>query len=253
MLKVLIVGKSNVGKSTLFNTLIRRKLAIVDKSSGTTRDFVVGRAVYKNLNFDFIDSAGIGFLKEEVYQKAKERVLSILNDVDFILFVVDGKTQPTHEDFYIHTILSKIFEKVALVINKVDNEKILYNVFAYSKLKYDYTFIVSALLKKGIEEIYEFLYERFKDKEHLQEEENSNPIKAGIIGKRGVGKSSYINALLNSEVRLVSSKSPTTRDIGVLKYYIFNTDFAIYDTPGLFKKKSKETVPDIIAMNRVFN
>ncbi len=252
MIKILIIGRPNVGKSTLFNALIRKKLAIVEKSSGTTRDFVFGEYTHSNLYFNFIDSAGIGFYKNEIYEKAKEQIFNILDSADFVLFVVDGKTPPTHEDFYIKNILSKmIHNKVALVINKIDNEKILPNIYEYNKLKCDYMFVVSALMRKGLEEIYEFLYQRFKDRAQEEKEENANIIKIGIIGKRGVGKSSYINAIFNKEVRLVSSKPPTTRDIGVFKYHIFNTNFALYDTAGLFKYKNSNDTTDVIAMKKV--
>ncbi len=252
MIKVLIVGRPNVGKSTLFNALVNRNLAIVDSAPGTTRDLVYAFHTYKNVCFNFIDSAGIGFKGMEIYKKANKQTLDILNSIDFILFVLDAKSQLVDEDFYINNLLSKnVFEKTALVINKVDNDKVLSDIYELSKFKYNYTFLTSAVHKKGIQEIKDFLYIKFRGVDTVPRKKDEY-IRVAIIGKRGVGKSSYINAILGKEIRLVSSKSPTTRDIGVFEYSIFNTNFTLYDTAGLFKIKGNIDSPEFHAIRKVY-
>ncbi|WP_126992516.1 ribosome biogenesis GTPase Der [Thermosipho globiformans] len=241
---VLIVGKSNVGKSTLFNKLIGYKKSIVDDKEGVTRDAVSGRVSYYNKTFNIVDTGGIFENPEDdIINKSKDLTLKMLNEADLILFVIDAKNGITSEDYYLADIIRKSNNDVILVSNKSESEKrVQNNLPDIYKLGFGDPIFVSAEQGKNIDTLIEKIVNVLESKglsleENLKEE--SQPIiRVSFIGRPNAGKSTLFNSILNKERVLVTPIPGTTRDSVDELVTINGKKYLFVDTAGL-RRKSK--------------
>jgi len=244
--KVLIVGKANVGKSTLFNRIIGEKKSIVHDLPGVTRDFVYGETEWDGVSFTVIDTCGI-FENAQSYieEKQKSLIFQSREEAALILFVVDGRNGLTSEDFYIADNLKRYSNKVILVANKAEN----YDKFEIEvkpelySLGFGDIIPVSAEHNRNItellDEIVNFLVKHeltsfIEDAEQTSEE----IIKVAIVGRPNVGKSSLFNSIIGIERALVSEIPGTTRDSIDYEVEIEGQKFSFIDTAGLRKKST---------------
>ena len=229
---VCLIGKPNVGKSTIFNRLIKEKKAIILDTPGITRDRIYGTCTYKDKSFHLIDTGGIDLGKDDFNEDIKAQASLAIEESDIILFVVDGKEDLSANDFKVRDMLIKSDKEVIVVVNKVDNEKRNDNIYAFYELGFEKIFPVSGEHNLGFREL---LDEVTKDM-NPTEEKVDDILKFCLIGRPNVGKSSLINALLNEERVIVSDVAGTTRDAVDTKFRYEGEDYIAIDTAGLRKK-----------------
>ncbi|WP_448376688.1 ribosome biogenesis GTPase Der [Fervidobacterium sp.] len=239
---VLIVGKSNVGKSTLFNKLIGKRKSIVADEEGTTRDAVVDRVLYYDKSFLLVDTCGIFEGKEdEIYEKSKEFTLKALQESDLILFVVDGKNGLSSEDYTIAEMLRKSQVDIILIANKSESEKNYTKVYPdLFALGFGEPFPISAEQSKNLDELIELVIQKLEEKGYDLNAETKidNLIRVTIAGKPNAGKSSLFNMIVNEERALVTPIAGTTRDTIDDIVKLGDKNYLFVDTAGL-RKKSK--------------
>ncbi|HOP81929.1 MAG TPA: ribosome biogenesis GTPase Der [Fervidobacterium sp.] len=239
---VLLVGKSNVGKSTLFNKLIGRRKAIVADESGTTRDAVVDRVVWYDKQFQVVDTCGIFEGREdEIYEKSREMTIKALEESDLVLFIVDGRNGIASEDYTIAELLRKSGCDVLIVANKVENEKVYEKVYSeLFSLGFGEPFPISAEQNKNLDDLIEIVIRKLEEKGYNLEmpHEEKNTIRVTIAGKPNAGKSSIFNMIVNEERALVTPIAGTTRDIIDEFIEINGRNYLFVDTAGL-RRKSK--------------
>ncbi len=237
---VLIVGKSNVGKSTLFNKLIGKRKSIVADEEGTTRDAVVDRVIYFDKSFLLVDTCGIFEGKEdEIYEKSKEFTLKALQESDLIIFVVDGKNGLSSDDYKIAEMLRKSQVDIVLVANKSESEKNYSKVYPdLFALGFGEPFPISAEQSKNLDELIELIIKKLEEKgyELSAETKIDNLIRITIAGRPNAGKSSLFNMILNEERALVTPIAGTTRDTIDDIVKIADKNYLFVDTAGLRKK-----------------
>jgi GTPase len=238
---VAIVGRPNVGKSTLFNRLIEERKAIVDDISGVTRDRQYGMADWNGKVFNVIDTGGFVNNSEDVFEREiRKQVHIAVDEADVILFVCDTTTGITHQDDEMAEVLRKSSKPVLLVVNKVDNsERALYATEFYS-MGFEHTFQVSSVSGSGtgdlLDAVVSFMTE---ETEEIEKDGDGNPLpKFAIIGQPNSGKSTLLNALINEERSIVSDIAGTTRDTIHTHYKLFGKEFILIDTAGIRKKKN---------------
>ena len=229
---VCLVGKPNVGKSTIFNLLIKEKKAIILDTPGITRDRIYGDVNYNDKNFLLIDTGGIELGDDNFNNDIKMQAELAIDESDVILFVVDGKEDLTSSDILVRNMLLRTNKKVIVVVNKVDNDKLKDNVYAYYELGFENVIPVSAVHKKGFKELLDEITKDFNP----SSESKDDTLKFSIIGRPNVGKSSLINALLNEQRVIVSNVAGTTRDAIDTKFRYNDEEFTVIDTAGLRKK-----------------
>ena len=229
---VALVGRPNVGKSTIFNKLVGEKVSIIMDTPGVTRDRIYSEAIYKNYRFNVIDTGGIDAAKEEFNNNIKMQAQIAIDEADVIIFVVDGKEGLTSNDFIVRDMLRSTNKKVIVAINKVDSKQSEENMYDFYELGFDVYIPVSGEHGTGFFELLDEVVETFEDKDY----EEDTRLKFSLIGRPNVGKSSLINALLNEERVIVSDVAGTTRDAvdTVLKYN--GEEFIMIDTAGLRKR-----------------
>jgi GTP-binding protein len=240
---VAIVGRPNVGKSTLFNRLTGKKSAIIDETAGVTRDRHYGKSNWNGKEFSVIDTGGYIVGSEDVFEdEIRNQVMIAIEEADTILFLVDTKEGLTAMDEDVATILRKSKKKVILVANKVDSYKMVNEVGEFYKLGLGDVYSISAANGSGTGELLDEVVKDFTDKEEFNDEEASLP-KLSVVGRPNVGKSSFINMLIGEDRNIVKDVSGTTRDSINTRYNLFNFDFIIVDTAGLRKKNAvKENI-----------
>ena len=230
---VCLIGRPNVGKSTIFNRLLREKKSIIMDTPGITRDRIYGTVKYKDKKFDLIDTGGIDLGKDDFNEDIKIQASLAIEESDLILFIVDGKEDLTNNDFKIRDMLIKSNKEVIVVANKIDNQERKENVYAYYELGFEKIFPVSAEHNLGFMEL---LDEITKDINPNELELEDDILKFCIIGRPNVGKSSLINALLNEERAIVSDVAGTTRDATDTKFVYDHKEYIAIDTAGMRKK-----------------
>jgi GTP-binding protein len=240
---VAIVGRPNVGKSTLFNRLTGKKSAIIDETAGVTRDRHYGKSNWNGKEFSVIDTGGYIVGSEDVFEdEIRNQVMIAIEEADTILFLVDTKEGLTAMDEDVATILRRSKKKVILVANKVDSYKMVNEVGEFYKLGLGDVYSISAANGSGTGELLDEVVKDFTDKEEFNDEEASLP-KLSVVGRPNVGKSSFINMLIGEDRNIVKDVSGTTRDSINTRYNLFNFDFIIVDTAGLRKKNAvKENI-----------
>ncbi|MCK4694958.1 MAG: ribosome biogenesis GTPase Der, partial [Candidatus Cloacimonetes bacterium] len=233
---VAIVGRANVGKSTLFNRICRKRSAIVDFEEGVTRDRKYEEAEWTGHNFIVVDTGGIIPKSTDSIDKAVKFQAEIaIEEAEFILFMVDAKVGTTDIDMEIARILSGHREKVMLVANKVDNEKDELEIYDFLKLGFGDPFPIAAIHGRNVGN---FLDEVVKHVDTITDSEQKNDaIRVAIVGKPNVGKSSIVNKLSGQESIIVTDIPGTTRD-SIDLHFIYNNEKLIFiDTAGLRRKK----------------
>ena len=230
---ICLIGRPNVGKSTIFNRLLREKKSIILDTPGITRDRIYGTVKYKDKKFDLIDTGGIDLGKDDFNEDIKIQASLAIEESDLILFVIDGKEDLTNNDFKIRDMLIKSNKEVIVVANKIDNQERKENVYAYYELGFEKIFPVSAEHNLGFMEL---LDEITKDINPNELELEDDILKFCIIGRPNVGKSSLINALLNEERAIVSDVAGTTRDATDTKFVYDHKEYIAIDTAGMRKK-----------------
>ena len=230
---VALVGRPNVGKSTLFNKLVGKKVSIIEDTPGITRDRIYGNVKYKDYNFHLIDTGGIDLSEMDFNDDIKVQAELAIDEADVVLFVVDGKEGLTSNDYTVKEMLKKCNKKVIVVVNKVDSKLAKDNQYSFYELGFENYMFVSAEQNIGIDDL---LKEITSDFQEYEEEYDENTIKFSLIGRPNVGKSSLANAILNEERIIVSNVAGTTRDAIDTPFTYYGEKFVVIDTAGMRKK-----------------
>ena len=230
-----IVGRPNVGKSTLFNRLSGEKQAITDNISGVTRDRIYNTCEWNGKEFNIIDTGGFVKNSEDVFEtEIRLQVQIAIEESDGIIFLVDTTTGITDLDEEIADILRKGNKNVFLVVNKADNFERLLSANEFWSLGFEHTYFISAITGSGTGELLDAMTETIED-DGIDENKKTYP-KIAVAGQPNVGKSSFINALIGSKRNIVTDIAGTTRDSVHTVYEKFGKEFLIIDTAGLRKK-----------------
>ena len=229
---VALVGRPNVGKSTIFNKLIGKKVSIIEDTPGVTRDRIYGDVVYNNYKFHLIDTGGIDLSNADFNKEIMMQATLAIDEADKIVFIVDGKEELNQNDYVIRDMLKKSNKEVILVVNKIDNEKRMEDIYSYYELGFD-LIPVSGEHSIGISTLLDKIVSGFSP----VSEENliDNKIRFCVIGRPNVGKSSLVNAILNEEKAIVSNIAGTTRDAVDTPFTYEKEDYVIIDTAGIRK------------------
>lgn len=248
---VTLVGRTNVGKSTLFNRLVGKKKSITEDISGVTRDRIVDKVEWQGDEFMLVDTGGLDISnKEMMNQEIKSQVEKALLETNLILFVVDGKEGLSPHDAEIADVIRRNHKKVIIVANKVDSHKTPDHIYDFYSLGFDDLAIISAEQSKGLGDLLDKVVENI-DFEAFEQIEDETRI--AIIGKPNAGKSSLVNLLLEDERMIVTDVAGTTRD-AVDSYWTYNDkNYVLIDTAGLRRKsKVKENI-EYYANQRTFD
>ena len=229
---VCLVGRPNTGKSTLFNRIVGKKIAIIEDAPGITRDRIYSEATFNDTSFYLIDTGGIDIVDGSFNDEIKMQVEIGIEEADTIIFVVDSKDGITNNDKIIRDMLKKQNKEVIVAINKVDNNTGKENIYDFYSLGFDEYFPISAEHGTGINDLLKYITKDL-DTNYTEEDEN---IKISVIGRPNVGKSSLVNALLNEERVIVSNIAGTTRDAIDTKFTYNKEEYTLIDTAGLRKK-----------------
>jgi GTPase len=231
---VAIVGRPNVGKSTLFNRLTDSREAIVDEISGVTRDRNYGRSNWNGVEFSVIDTGGYVQNSDDIFEEEiNKQVLLAIEESDLILFMVDVTVGIHDLDNSVAILLRRYNKKVMVVVNKVDNNERLMDATEFYNLGLGDYFPLSSINGSGTGELLDAVVKCFPDREPEQIPEIP---RVAIVGRPNVGKSSLVNSLLGEERNIVTPLAGTTRDSIYTRYNKFNHDFLLVDTAGLRKK-----------------
>lgn len=236
---VAIVGRPNVGKSTLFNRLTQTRQAIVNETAGTTRDRQYGKVEWGGREFSIIDTGGWVVNSEDIFEEEINKQVSIaIDEADVILFVVDAINGATDLDDHVAAILRRSKKPIVLVANKADSNQWIYNSAEFYAFGLGDPFCVSAISGSGTGELLDEIVSKFS-KEYEEEAEIDIP-RFAVVGRPNAGKSSIINAFIGEERNIVTNIAGTTRDSIYTRYNKFGFDFYLVDTAGI-RKKGKVT------------
>lgn len=236
-----IVGRPNVGKSTFFNRLTQSRQAIVEETSGVTRDRHYGKSDWNGIEFSVIDTGGYVVGSDDVFEdEIRKQVVLAIEESDAIIFMVDVKSGLTGMDEDVADILRRTKKKVFLVVNKVDNAERINDASEFYQLGLGEIFTVSSINGSGTGELLDVVVKEFES--NPPEEEVDLP-KFAIVGRPNVGKSSLVNAFLGDDRNIVTPVAGTTRDSIYTRYNSFGFDFLLVDTAGVRKKgKVRENI-----------
>ncbi|WP_027307382.1 ribosome biogenesis GTPase Der [Caloramator sp. ALD01] len=239
---VAIIGRPNVGKSTLFNRLAGRRIAIVEDTPGVTRDRLYCEVEWLNNKFTLIDTGGIEMDSEDIILKQMRKQAEIaIETADVILFIVDGKTGITADDYEVANMLRRTNKPIVLAVNKIDNIEMENNKYDFYNLGLGEPISISAALGLGLGDMLDEIVKHFK--KTGDDEEESPEIKVAIIGRPNAGKSTLLNKIVGEERSIVSDIPGTTRDAIDSYVEIGEDKFLFIDTAGIRRKsKVKEDV-----------
>jgi GTPase len=236
---VAIVGRPNVGKSTFFNRLVGRKVAIVDEQSGVTRDRHYGKVEWSGREFTVIDTGGYVTNSDDIYEEEiRKQVLLAIEEADVILFLVDVTNGIANLEEEVTNLLRRTTKKVLLVVNKVDNSDRIYDAQIFHKLGLGDLYLISSMSGSGTGDLLDKVIECLPPQPAI--EDDSALPRIAIVGRPNVGKSSLVNALLDEDRNIVTPLAGTTRDSVHTRYRKYNHDFYLIDTAGLRKKTKVE-------------
>ena len=247
MLKTIaIVGRPNVGKSSLFNRLINKRHSIVHDSPGVTRDRIYAKASWQKYKFNVIDTGGIEIMNATFQQQIQYQVQIAIEEADIIILVLDGQSDIINDDLFIASMLKKTKKKIYVAINKCEN-----NVWDHSlhKIGFDHLFPISALHGTGVGNLLDAITKNFDEKD----KDDTKNTKLTIIGRPNVGKSSLLNALTEQERSIVSNIPGTTRDSTSSLITINDKTYEIIDTAGITKKSKLTEAIEHYALLRAMN
>jgi len=229
---VALVGRPNVGKSTIFNKIVGSKISIIEDTPGVTRDRIYSEGRFGDYRFNIIDTGGIDAEKQQFNDKIKMQAEIAINESDVVLFVVDGKEGLTSNDLAVRDILRRTNKRVIVVINKVDAKSYQKHLYDFYELGFDTYIPVSGEQGTGFYELMEEIVKDFT----IKGEREDKRLKFSVVGRPNVGKSSLINALLNEDRVIVSDVAGTTRDAidTTMKYN--GEEYVVIDTAGMRKK-----------------
>ena len=234
---VAIVGRPNVGKSTLFNRLLEQRKAIVDDESGVTRDRQYGVTDWNGKTYNVIDTGGFVAGSEDVFEREiAKQVLVAVEEANAIIFMVDAATGITALDDSMANMLRKSTKPVFLTVNKVDDHNRLLEASEFYSLGFEHIFFIAAASGSGTGELLDAVAALIKDDASAETEELAALPKFAIIGQPNVGKSSLLNALIGVERTIVSEIAGTTRDSIHTHYNLFQKEFILIDTAGIRRK-----------------
>lgn len=232
-----IVGRPNVGKSTLFNRLVGMRQAIVDEISGVTRDRHYGKSDWNGKEFSVIDTGGYAINSEDIFEnEIRKQVHLAIDEADVIIFMVDVTTGITDFDDTVADILRREKKKVFLVANKVDNNNRIFDSHEFYRLGLGQPYCVSSISGSGTGDLLDDVVKYFSENKNNEEDETDTLPRITVVGKPNTGKSSLTNALLDEERNIVTPVAGTTRDSIETRYNKFGFDFFLIDTAGLRKK-----------------
>lgn len=233
---VAIVGRPNVGKSTLFNRLVGMRQAIVDDISGVTRDRHYGRCEWCGREFSVVDTGGYTTNSEDVFEAAiREQVQIAINEADVILFMVEAATGVTDYDAEIADVLRRAKKPVILAVNKVDSGEKMYDAYQFYSMGLGELFSISAANGSGTGDLLDAIVKVLPEDVQTEDPYAGLP-RIAIVGKPNVGKSSLTNALLGTDRNIVTPVAGTTRDAIETYYNKFGHEFMLVDTAGIRRK-----------------
>jgi GTPase len=236
---VAIIGRPNVGKSTLFNRIIRRREAIVDDKPGVTRDRFYQDADWSGVSFSLMDTGGyLPDTNDLIHEAVLNQVKQAIHEADVILFIVDAKAGLTALDEEISGILKESGRPIVLAVNKVDNESDDLAIHDFYKLAVENPIKIASSNGRNIGDLLDKIISLFPKNDANVEHEAEEAIKLAVVGRPNVGKSSFINAVLGVERHIVTNIPGTTRDAIDSKFKREGQDYILIDTAGL-RKKSK--------------
>ncbi|QTD36749.1 ribosome biogenesis GTPase Der [Polaribacter batillariae] len=235
---VAIVGRPNVGKSTLFNRLVQRREAIVDSVSGVTRDRHYGKSDWNGKEFSVIDTGGYAIGSDDIFEEEiRKQVKLAIEEADVIVFVVDVEEGITPMDAEVAKLLRKVKKPIFLTVNKVDNAMRDADAVEFYNLGLGDYHTISSINGSGTGDLLDALAEKMPAPEEVDLEKKELP-RFAVVGRPNAGKSSFINALIGEDRNIVTNIAGTTRDSIDTKYNRFGFDFNLIDTAGI-RKKSK--------------
>jgi GTPase len=240
-----IVGRPNVGKSTLFNRFVESRKAIVDDVSGVTRDRIYGKCLWNGIEFSVIDTGGYVANSSDIFEEQiRKQVHLALDEADVVLFMVDVESGITDLDADMANIMRRTKKPILIVVNKVDNHQREPDAQEFYALGLGEIFTVSSMSGSGTGELLDEVIRIFREKTAQEDLEDLPAFqelpKFTVVGRPNVGKSSFINALIGEDRNIVTDIAGTTRDAIHTRYNKFGHDFIIIDTAGL-RKKAKVT------------
>ena len=236
---VAIVGRPNVGKSTLFNRLTKTRQAIVNEQAGTTRDRQYGKSEWLGREFSVVDTGGWVVNSDDIFEgEIRKQVMLAVEEADVILFVVDVMNGVTDLDMVVAAFLRRTQKPVLMVANKTDNNDLQYNAAEFYSLGLGDPYCISALSGFGTGDLMDLLVSKFK-KDTVEELDEEIP-RFAVVGRPNAGKSSIVNAFIGEDRNIVTDIAGTTRDSIYTRYEKFGFDFYLVDTAGI-RKKNKVT------------
>lgn len=228
-----IVGRPNVGKSTIFNRMIGERKSIVEDTPGVTRDRIYGKVEWLTQEFRLIDTGGIQLADQPFQEEIRMQVEIAVDEADVIIFVVNGKEGITNDDEYIARMLQRSEKPVILAVNKVDNAEMQANIYEFYNLGIGDPIAISGVHGIGIGDILDEVLKSFPDK---KVDDYEGMTKFCLIGRPNVGKSSLVNALLKEDRSIVSQIEGTTRDAIDTPFHHEDKDYVVIDTAGIRKR-----------------
>lgn len=236
--KVVLVGRTNVGKSTLFNRLSSSVKSIAYDYHGVTRDFLKDTIEWQGHSFELLDTGGISVkpFEDEIAERARVRSVALVDAADVVLFVCDGKTGVTTDDQALGKMLHKMNKPVLLAVNKIDATVAQEQIFEFDRLGFAPVYAISAQHGRGMADLLEAIVQALPST--MKVEVKQPQIKVALLGKPNVGKSSLLNLLVGHERSLVSPVPGTTREAIAERVTFHQEDILITDTPGVRRKRS---------------
>ncbi|GEN85379.1 MULTISPECIES: ribosome biogenesis GTPase Der [Oceanobacillus] len=231
---VAIVGRPNVGKSTIFNRLVGERISIVEDTPGVTRDRIYSKAEWLNQTFNIIDTGGIEMVDEPLLNQMRQQAEIAIDEADVIIFMLNGREGITAADEEVAKLLFKSNKPVVLAINKMDNPDMHEMIYEFYALGFGQPFPISGTHGLGLGDMLDEVVNHFPSNE--EDEKDDDTIYFSLIGRPNVGKSSLVNALLNENRVIVSEIEGTTRDAIDTKLRKDDQDFVIIDTAGMRKR-----------------
>lgn len=231
---VALVGRPNVGKSTIFNRLVGKKVSIIEDTPGVTRDRIYGTAEFRDYSYHVIDTGGIDLGEDAFNKEIKMQVELAIDEADKILFIVDGKEGLTSNDYVVRDMLMKTDKSVIVVINKMDSKLFKEHMYDFYELGFDAYFNVSGEQNDGIYDLQEEITKDFN--ENYDDDYEDGIVKFSIIGRPNVGKSSLVNAIVGSDRVIASEVAGTTRDAVDTRFTYHGNDYVVIDTAGMRKR-----------------